>query len=234
MNINEHVESCLSFFGEEVGILDEILFIGAWARYFYRGLFQGEGRYQARLATKDLDILLSQRKKRAKRQVDVHKKLVESGYEKKFSHSGLIKYYRDALELEFLIPARGAPSDKPVNVEAYNLKAQELAYLEMLWRRPILVSYAGYDVRVPDPVDFAVQKLVISSRRAKGASAEQDRRDAEEVLYALSEKADFEMVVRERLGKLNRKQMQAVKKGISTFLVPELREKLQSFANLQG
>ena len=225
-NINDYVEDCLRFFAVDAGILDDILFIGAWARYFYRDIFDSTSGYHARMLTKDLDILVPRELIRAKRKVDVHTKLAAAGFEPVFAQNGLVKYSRDALELEFLVPARGSARSEPVEINAYNINAQELAHLSMLVPNAICVPYGGYHVRVPDPVDYSLHKLVISQRRAKAASAEQDRRDAEEVLYPLSQQADFSNQFRERVKSLSRKQRTAVTTGIETFTLPTLRDQL--------
>lgn len=227
MNIDEHVESVLRFFDSDAKILSEILFIGAWARYFYQDLFSGTGEYNARFVTKDLDILLNRKRKEQKQTVDVHQKLLAAGYQAEFLPNQLIKYRRGALDLEFLLPAKGAPREKAVHIRAYNLTAQELAYLEMLWSRPVSIRYGNYEVKVPNPFDFALHKLIISFRRANPRSGEQDRRDAEEVLYVLYKRDDFEAAFRETSDRLNAKSMKAVRKGIDAFLVPGLRERLQ-------
>ncbi len=229
MNIDEHVEATLNFFDSDAGILSEILFVGAWARYFYRDLFKNLKTYQARMLTKDLDVLLHIKKKREKQKVDVHQRLIQAGYHAEFYPSNVIKYFRDDLELEFLIPTRGAPHDKAVQVEAYNVTAQELSYLEMLWDRPQSVRYGKYHLYVPHPLDFAIHKLIISFRRKKPASGEQDRRDAEEVLYALSHERDFDDIFQQTLLAIrkNRKTFKAVENGIATFILPSLRERLQ-------
>ena len=225
-NINDYVEDCLRFFAEDAGILDEILFIGAWARYFYREIFDSTSGYHARMLTKDLDILVPRELIRAKRKVDVHTKLAAAGFEPLFTQNGLVTYSRDALELEFLVPARGSARNEPVAINAYNINAQELAHLSMLVPNAICVPYGGYQVRVPEPVDYSLHKLIISQRRAKVASAEQDRRDAEEVLYPLSKQADFEDQFCERIKALSRKQRTAVTAGIETFALPKFREQL--------
>ena len=105
---------------------------GAWARYFYRELFDPSSGYRARMVTKDLDILVPREMARAARKVDVHAKLVTAGFEPIFARNGLVKYARDALELEFLLPAQGTPRDKPVEIKAYNINAQELAHLTLV------------------------------------------------------------------------------------------------------
>lgn len=229
MNIDEHIESCLKFFEVEAAILDEILFIGAWARYFYRDHFKKSADYQARMLTKDLDILLSTKSIGAVKRVDVHEKLISAGFHAEFLRGNHIKYFRDALELEFLVPAKGAPSEKAVHVKQYNLNAIELPHLSMLWRSPISVRYGKFSVNVPDPMDFAIHKILISSRRAKPESAEQDRRDAEEVLYALNEGRDFEGNFKNSISTFapNKKNLTAMRKGIDTFLIPTLREKVR-------
>ncbi len=227
MNIDDHVESCLGFFKDEVGILDEVLFIGAWARYFYRSLFKGNADYQARLATKDLDVLLDRKKARHKKIVDVHQKLIEVGYQPTYYQSKLIKYHQDDLELEFLVPAVGSSRHQAVKVQAYNLIAQELPYLQMLWDHPAAVKYGRYEVNVPEPVTFALHKLIISVRRQKPASAEQDKRDAEEVLYALRNDSSFEERVQTAVARLKRKALQGVRDGIETFVLPEFRDEMK-------
>lgn len=231
MNIDDHVKEVLAFFDQEAGILGEILFVGAWARYFYRGYFTKNERYYPRLATKDLDILLTEKSKHQPLVVNVHQKLIDSGYDHEFLTEGLIKYSKEDLEIEFLIPTNG--EWKIVPVKAYNVKAQQLPYMGMLWNDPVEVQYDKFHVRLPNPYEYALHKLIVSQRRAKKPTGEQDRKDAEEVLTALAQRKDFQDELKRvyQENKFNSKTTKMIKKSITYFIIPDFRSNILAILN---
>ncbi|MCB1197266.1 MAG: hypothetical protein KDK51_02765 [Deltaproteobacteria bacterium] len=224
-SIENHVESVLEDF-EKIGILQDVLFIGAWARYFYKEHFKSETDYYPRLATKDLDILLPKEKAKQSLQIDLHQKLLEFGYQHQIFRNSLIKYYKNELELEFLLPTHG--SKRIVSVKALNIKAQQLPYLEMLWESPIHIRYGKYQVSIPDPYDFVVHKLIISSSRSVRQTKLQDIRDAEEVLVVLMQEKGFESKLSRVCIKYtkNKKAKSKVLKVLPFLLDPGLRKLL--------
>jgi len=227
MNIENHIEATLADF-DKIGVLDDVLFIGAWARYFYKSHFSSKTKYHPRLATKDLDILLKENLKKKSLVLDLHQKLIEVGYEPEFYQSKMIKYYKNELELEFLVPTHG--EKRVVSIKAFNVQAQELPYLGMLWSHPLIAKYGKYQVQVPDPLDYAIHKLIISQSRAKKESKLQDIRDAEEVLAAFKIQDDLNREISSRIKeiKLNPKSKSKINKSLQDFLDPELRDMILS------
>lgn len=227
MNIENHIESTLADF-DKIGVLDDILFIGAWARYFYKNHFSSKTKYHPRLATKDLDILLKENLKKQSLILDLHQKLIEVGYEPEFYQSKMIKYYKNELELEFLVPTNG--EKRVISVKAFNVQAQELPYLGMLWSNPLKAKYGKYQVQVPDPLDYAIHKLIIAQSRAKKESKLQDIRDAEEVVAAFKIQGDLDQEITNRLKemKLNPKSKSKINKSLQEFLDPQLRDMILS------
>ncbi len=228
MNIENHIESTLADF-DKIGVLQDVLFIGAWARYFYKNHFSSKTKYHPRLATKDLDILLKENLKKKALVLDLHKKLIEVGYEPEFYQSKMIKYYKNELELEFLVPTHG--EKRVVSVKAFNVQAQELPYLGMLWSHPLTAKYGKYKVQVPDPLDYAIHKLIIAQSRAKKESKLQDIRDAEEVLAAFKIEGDLSREINVSLKEIqpNQKSKSKITKSLQEFLDPELRDQLLSY-----
>lgn len=227
MNIENHIESTLADF-HKIGVLRDVLFIGAWTRYFYKNHFSSKTKYHPRLATKDLDVLLKENFKRQSLVMDLHQKLIEVGYEPEFYQSKMIKYYKNELELEFLVPTNG--EKRVVSVKGFNVQAQELPYLGMLWNNPLTAKYGKYKVQVPDPLDYAIHKLIIAQSRTKKESKLQDIRDAEEVVAAFKIQGDLDREINKRINEIqpNPKSKSKINKSLQEFLDPELRDQLLS------
>jgi hypothetical protein len=225
VNIEKHVEQTLKDFSS-IGVLGEILFIGAWARYFYKSYFPSKVDYYPRMATKDLDILFKESAKKRSLVVDLHKKLIAEGYRHEIYQNNIIKYYKNELELEFLIPTNG--EKKIVEVKAFNVTAQELPYLGMLWDDPVQAKYGKYKIWIPDPYKYVFHKLIIAQSRSKNDTKIQDIRDAEDVAAALESQGEFNSEIKEVLErlKLNLKSKTKIKESLKEFLDPDLRQKL--------
>ena len=99
--------------------------------------------------------------------------------------AGYIRLEHPELIVEFLVPERGRGSDKPYRLPQLGLNAQPLRFLEFLAQDTITADVEGVSVRLPQPANFALHKLVVLSRRAGRAKQAKDREAAMKVLEAL-------------------------------------------------
>lgn len=84
--------------------------------------------------------------------------------------------------VEFLTPNTGPDRDEPVEFPALGVYAQPMRFLDFPIRdaMPAAVPYRyGVLVNVPQPSRYAVHKLIVASRRARGAAAKA-RKDIEQ------------------------------------------------------
>lgn len=87
---------------------------------------------------------------------------------------------------------RGRGADKPYLVKALGVKAQPLRYMSLLSEDTIKVRSRGFELVLPHPINYALQKLIISGRRADEKKATKDRFQAVEVLREVVALADGE------------------------------------------
>lgn len=173
----------------KAGVLDHVVLIGSWCMLFYQDFFRMEG-YVPSIRTRDIDVLIPL-PPRFPVHVDLPPLLGELGFVMAFKgRQGYMQFMHPDLMLEFLVPERGRGGDKPYDVPSLGVNAQALRYLDLLLRGAIALKFERIPIRVPHPANFAVHKLIISTRRK--AKAEQDRDQAVKVLKALRETGDLD------------------------------------------
>ena len=169
----------------EAGILDQVLLIGSWCAYFYKQYFS-KIEYVPVIKTRDIDFLVNVRP-RFPKSVDLEELLRPVGFEIEFLGNGQMKLESEELIVEFLAPELGRSADKPLSLPTIKFNAQPLRHLGILWRNPIMVMVSGLSIRLPHPVDYLLQKLVIAGRRKESDKTEKDRKSAFSVLDAVIE-----------------------------------------------
>jgi len=100
---------------------------------------------------------------------------------------GCMQFVHEELMLEFIVPERGRGSDKPFAIPALGVNAQQLRFMDFIADNKIRVRFGGTIVAVPHPVNFALTKLMVSTRRKLPVKCENDQRQAVQVLRALLE-----------------------------------------------
>lgn len=172
---------------EAEGILKSIILIGSWCVPLYKEHFSALKNVSI-LRTRDMDFLVPLDAK-FKRSVDVVELLKDLDFKEEFvGNEGYIRLIHAYLILEFLVPEKGSSSAKPYNLPKLGLNAQRLRFLDMLVKDTIQVEINGIKVIIPHPANFALHKLLISTRRSgpnKKEKAEKDKRVAIQILNSL-------------------------------------------------
>ncbi len=130
--------------------------------------------------------------------------------------AGHILFQHPDLILEFLAPARGRETGKPVPVPRLGINAQALRFMDALARNPIRLKFRGVTVRVPHPADFALHKLLIASRRKERAKAEKDRNQAVSLLRTLNDAGEMALV-KEILGGMPKSWQSTIRKELDAL-----------------
>jgi hypothetical protein len=166
---------------------------GSWCVLLYEDYFKGRGMLPA-LRTRDVEFLfpipfnLDQ-------ETDLYELLKDLGFVLDYEgEQGYIVFQHPDLILEFLVPARGKESGKPVPITQLGINAQPLRFMDGLSRNPIQMLFGDVTVSLPHPVDFALHKLLIAGRRKSKDKAEKDRAQAVALLNALNMVGDFATV----------------------------------------
>jgi hypothetical protein len=206
-------------------VLDEMILVGSWCLPFYRVYFSGTS-YHPTIRTRDIDFLVPQPNRRAKR-VDVAALLKEKGFVESFSNSGFIQFMHPELIVEFLVPEKGRGSDKPVAVPRLGINAQPLRFLDFLASHAITLKAEGLAVRMPHPAAYGLHKLIVATRRTSREKSLKDLREAIDLLNALirnGEGAFIKSLYKSMLAGWRSKSKKALKEAGETRLL-EMLEK---------
>ncbi|MCK5565750.1 MAG: hypothetical protein KAJ07_10930 [Planctomycetes bacterium] len=103
----------------------------------------------------------------------------------KFSQgrSGYIRFVHPELFIEFLVPERGRPIDKPYPLKQLKINAQPLRFLEILQLKTINVKVKDFELTLPHPSSFVLHKTIVYKRRPK---KDKRTRDIEQIIRVLN------------------------------------------------
>ena len=175
------------------GILDNAILVGSWCTLLYQDYFKGEGLLPP-LRTRDMDLLFPIPLKLDK-STDMHDLLKDLGFVLDFKGDhGCIIFQHPDLILEFLVPARGRPTNKPVVIDQLGINAQPLRFMDALAKDPIQLTFEGVVVTLPHPINYALHKLLVAGRRKRKDKAEKDRIQAVALLKALNDAGEIAAV----------------------------------------
>ena len=157
---------------------DGVELIGSWSFLLYQ---RHLGVRLIPLRTLDIDFLLPRPYPR-KASVDLQAALAPLGFRIDFKASGETCFAHPDLKIEFLTPERGKGENQPRLIKSLGIKATQLRFLDLLFQNPIVIEEKGIRVRVPSPISFSLQKLIVAQRRKKKEKREKDIEQAVAVL----------------------------------------------------
>jgi hypothetical protein len=144
-----------------IGFFNQGLLIGSWPMVVYA---QEYGLIYS-LRTDDIDFAIVNTARKSDGE-PLPELLTQLGYEPLTVYpSGIEKYVQDTFEIEFLMHRRGGSAPPAVTVPAWQVAAQPLPFIDILFLRPVDVSVEGYVLRIPSPEALMVHKLIIAQRR---------------------------------------------------------------------
>lgn len=159
------------------GLLDKCIISGSWATFFYKEIFEG---FLPPIATTDFDIFLPSVSKI--KEGNINKLLIDLDYLRDDdSLTGKTKYYsKDGFEIEFLtVPDKSM--NNVIRIHSIGIGAEALPKMKVAEWNYITVKYNGYDVNVPSPASYCLQKLLINKERTEAKRA----KDIDAVKYIL-------------------------------------------------
>jgi len=172
---------------DQAGVLKHIVLVGSWCTLLYREYFPSH-TYFPSLKTRDIDLLVP-RPSAIESRTDVADLLKDLGFVVGFTgRKGYIRLEHPQLIIEFLVPERGRPSDKPYPLPKLGLNAQALRFLDFLAQNTITIKLREITVTLPHPANFAFHKLLILSRRPMPEKQAKDKEAAIRILQALINK----------------------------------------------
>jgi len=104
---------------------------------------------------------------------------------------------KGGIRIDFLTPNEGRNTDEPQPLSALQTYAQPLRFLDFLIHESepaVVLHNAGIYVNVPNPVRYAIHKLIIAQRRHEGAAkTDKDMQQAQALLGFLTTKRIYEL-----------------------------------------
>ena len=149
---------------DRADFLEDGLLIGSWAMLFYQEMLGI--RYFLR--TGDIDFAVVPGILRSsKRTADLEAELVTEGLEPVIDRmTGLQKFLTDMYEVEFLVHRKGGKEDIKL-IKKYNVNAQQMPFLDILFIDPIMIKLDSCMIRVPRPEALFFHKMIIAQRRSE-------------------------------------------------------------------
>ena len=179
----------------KVGILDNFILIGSWCVYFYKNYF-AHIPYIDRITikTRDIDFLIDAPAK-IKRKADIPILLKDLGFVSIFKGSeGYLKLDHPDLIIEFLVPEKGRGINKPYPLPQLGINATPLRFLNFLSSNTIKVKVEDFYLTLPHPANFSLHKLIIFQRRAGEGKAIKDKNTAVQILRALIDMGESDVI----------------------------------------
>jgi hypothetical protein len=194
----------------------ELILVGGWCLELYKYHFD-DSTFPV-VQTQDIDILIKNPFPPVTTDIDLI--LTENGFLKDYSPEGHIHYINEELEIEFLTPAKGRGTDKPVKVKRFNITAQALRFMDIIQKYTEVFSFHKINVLAPNPCAFALVKILVSNRRQGSflIKAEKDRETAMGILEYLHNNQPEKL-----------KDIVTIRADFSRKLIKEILEAVKNF-----
>ena len=170
----EPVAKVLKIFAKN-NLFDEgVELIGSWCFRLYQ---KHLGALSFPLRTQDIDFLIPN-PYRGKEHKDFIEQLENSGFNCDFDSSGSLYLWNADLKIEFITPLKGAGLEHTVKIKSLGFNATPLRFVDLLLDNPITVTDNGIKIKIPNPANFCLHKLIIASRRKKPEKSLKDLQQA--------------------------------------------------------
>ena len=157
---------------QDAGALRRLILVGSWCLLVYKHVYDNAPEIPA-LRTTDLDFLVREPNVNIPK-INIPDILEKLGFEPLNDiASGLTKYEREDLEIEFLV-AKMRNGDSVIKVPHLTLSAQMLAYMDIASKYSQQVSFDGISLNVPEISAFVLHKILVQPLRNDEVKKEKD------------------------------------------------------------
>lgn len=173
--MDESLNRILQVFHEN-GLFDEgVQLIGSWCYRLYQ---KHLGAPQFPIRTQDVDFLIPYPYRG--RTSSFINELEQLGFRYDFNSDGTLYLYNTELRIEFLTVMKGRGLEGTIKIKELGISVTALRFVNLLFENPLTIREGSLAVRVPNPANFCLHKLLIASRRKK-----QDKmlKDLEQAIY---------------------------------------------------
>jgi hypothetical protein len=157
------IEQILKIFADNHLFDEGVELIGSWCFQLYQKQL---GAKSFPLRTQDIDFLIPN-PFHGKEHLDFIEQLEKLGFSHDFKRDGSIYLWNAELKIEFITPEKGAGVDGSINIRKLAINAIPLRFVSLLLDNPITVVENNIKILLPNPANFCLHKLIISSRRRK-------------------------------------------------------------------
>jgi hypothetical protein len=146
-----------------IGFFDHGLLIGSWPMTVYTRHFT----LPYGLTTDDIDFAVANVVKVPPRPSEtIPQVLVRLGYTPIQDYSlGIETYLHGTFEVEFVTHRRGGEGPPSIVIPPWQVSAQALPFIDILFIRPAMVVIEEFTIRIPSPEALVLHKLIIAQRR---------------------------------------------------------------------
>ncbi len=170
----ENVARILKVFSEN-NLFDEgVELIGSWCFQLYQ---KHLGAPQFPLRTQDIDFLIPN-PYRGKENKNFIEQLEHLGFSYDFDSHGSLYLWNADLKIEFITPLKGRGVENTIKIKPLGFNAVPLRFVDLLLDSPITVIDEGIKIKIPNPANFCLHKLIIASRRRKTEKTLKDLQQA--------------------------------------------------------
>ena len=157
---------------QNAGALRRLVLVGSWCLLVYKNVYNNAPEIPA-LRTTDLDFLVREPNVNIPK-INIPDILEKLGFEPLNDlASGLTKYEREDLEIEFLV-AKMRNGDSVVKIPHLTLSAQMLAYMDIANKYAQPVTFKDINLNVPEMPAFVLHKILVQPLRNDSAKKEKD------------------------------------------------------------
>lgn len=190
---------------ERVGFFSHGLLIGSWPMLIYTDHFT----LPYGLMTNDIDLAVESAVRIPSTKGETIPEIMERlGYTAIHDYSGIETFLHGTFEVEFITHRRGGKDQASVVIPTWNVSAQPLPFVDILFIRPAKVTIEDFSIRIPSPEALLIHKLIIAQRRTgflKEAKKEKDLQQCS-VLAEIARSEEMQRLVGEyRFSKESRK-----------------------------
>lgn len=137
--------------------------IGSWCFKLYQ---KHLGAEEFPLKTIGIDFLIPT-PYHGKEHANFIEQLEKLGFHRDFKRDGSLFLWNADLKIEFITPEKGRGVDDAIKIRKLSISAMPLRFVGLLLDNPITIVDDGIKILVPNPANFCLHKLIISSRRRK-------------------------------------------------------------------
>lgn len=170
----DEVKRILKVFADNSLFEEGVELIGSWCFDLYQ---KHLGVKSFPLRTLDIDFLIPN-PFRGKEHKDFAKQIEKLGFYPDFDTHGSLCLSSSNIKIEFITPLKGQGLEKSVKIKKFGFNAIPLRFVDILLKDPIVVADSGINIKVPNPVNFCLHKLIIASRRPKAEKRLKDLQQA--------------------------------------------------------